>query len=46
VPPKSTSISIKTRERATSQIAGKYVPVQFGLFAGDFLLPLTSTDLN
>jgi len=46
VPPKTTSISIKTRERATSQIAGKYVPVQFGLFAGDFLLPLTSTDLN
>jgi hypothetical protein len=46
VPPKSTSISIKTRDKATSQTAGKYVPIQFGLFAGDFLLPLTSTDLN
>jgi hypothetical protein len=46
VPPRSTSISIKTRDKATSQAAGKYVPVQFGLFAGDFLLPLTSADLN
>jgi hypothetical protein len=46
VPPKSTSISIKTRDKATSQAAAKYVPVQFGLFAGDFLLLQTSTDLN
>lgn len=46
VPPRGTTTFIKTRERAASQSAGKFIPIQFGLFAGDFLLALTSTDLN
>jgi hypothetical protein len=43
VPPRTATSVVKTRERMSSQVAGKFVGIQFGMFTNDFLVR-TATD--